>query len=89
MSVPGEGDGDAHGRSEAREAPALAAQRLQTAVSGQAAHAGDQRQRGLLTLLKSTQQQQKILLLIDQSLPEALGTQVLPIHPLWRHREHI
>ncbi len=87
VCVPGEGDGDAHGRSEACEAPALTAHRLQTGVcGGEAAHLGDQRQRDLLTLLKASQQQQKILLLIDQSLPEALGAQVLPIQPLWTQK---
>lgn len=71
--LPGEGDGDADGRAEARQPPAALCQGLQAAVGGPAAHAGDDQQRGFLALLEAAEQQQQVLLLVDEGLAETLG----------------
>jgi len=51
---------------------------------------GDEAQRGLLALLETTQEQQQVTLLVDQRLPEALGTQVALIQALHlKNKEHM
>lgn len=82
LFVPGEGDRDPDGGAEAGEAAAALGDGLQAGGRGVAAHAGDQCQRGLLALLEAAQQQQQVLLLVDQSLPETFGAQISPVHAL-------
>lgn len=67
---PGEGDGYSDGRAEAGYSPAALAVGLQAGERGLAAHPGQERQSGFLTLLETAQQQQQILLLVDQCFPE-------------------
>lgn len=87
--LPGEGDRDSDSGAEAHQSSAALAEGLDAGRRWRAAHPGEERQRGLLTLLEAAQQQQQVLLLVDQCFAEAFRPQVLPIHPLERKKKII
>lgn len=83
-TLPWDCDDDSYGSPKSSEGSALGGER----GGGSCPHVCDETQRGLLTFLETSQQQQQVTLLVHQSFPEALSAQVTLIQPLHLQTNH-
>lgn len=82
LALPWDGNDGSDCTPELGERPGVWPRELQVCRRRIDSHAGNERESGLLTVLKPTKQQQEVFLLINESLSKALCSNVLPIQSL-------